>query len=146
MKPSLLIRFSSVLTTIVNKFYLDLKRKWVEHFAKIMEQSSRKSYFINLTDFIKKQTRKATLKSSKGSKAQRSQRLNKVKELRSPPFKPQLALAKTVVVIVKRNVFASIKVTKYRVSIKSLYNLKKLLQSIMMRYRNESCFMLISIL
>ena len=34
---------------------------------------------------------------------------------------------------------------KYRVSIKSLYNLKKLLQSEMMRYRNEGCFMLISI-
>ena len=33
----------------------------------------------------------------------------------------------------------------YRVSIKSLYNLKKLLQSKMMRYRNEGCFMLISI-
>ena len=33
----------------------------------------------------------------------------------------------------------------YRVSIKSLYNLKKLLQSKMMRYRNEDCFMLISI-
>ena len=33
----------------------------------------------------------------------------------------------------------------YRVSIKSLYNLKKLLQSEMMRYRNEGCFMLISI-
>jgi len=33
----------------------------------------------------------------------------------------------------------------YRVSIKSLYNLKKLLKSEMMRYRNEVCFMLISI-
>ena len=33
----------------------------------------------------------------------------------------------------------------YRVSIKSLYNLKKLLQSEMMRYRNESRFILISI-
>ena len=33
----------------------------------------------------------------------------------------------------------------YRVSIKSLYNLKKLLQSEMMRYRNEVCFMLICI-
>ena len=33
----------------------------------------------------------------------------------------------------------------YRVSIKSLYNLKKLLQSEMMRYRNEGCFLLISI-
>ena len=32
-----------------------------------------------------------------------------------------------------------------RVSIKSLYNLKKLLKSEMMRYRNEVCFMLISI-
>jgi len=34
---------------------------------------------------------------------------------------------------------------KYRVSIKSLYNLKKLLKSEMMRYRNEVCLMLISI-
>ena len=33
----------------------------------------------------------------------------------------------------------------YRVSIKSLYNLKKLLKSEIMRYRNEVCFMLISI-
>ena len=33
----------------------------------------------------------------------------------------------------------------YRVSIKSLYNLKRLLQSIWMRYRNKGCFMLISI-
>ena len=33
----------------------------------------------------------------------------------------------------------------YRVSIKSLYNLKELLQSKMMRYRNEGCFTLISI-
>ena len=33
----------------------------------------------------------------------------------------------------------------YRMSIKSLYNLKKLLQREMMRYRNEGCFMLISI-
>ena len=32
-----------------------------------------------------------------------------------------------------------------KVSIKSLYNLKKLLQSEMMRYCNEGCFMLISI-
>ena len=38
------------------------------------------------------------------------------------------------------------KTTKiYRVSIKSLYNLKKLLKSEIMRYRNEVCFMLISI-
>ena len=28
----------------------------------------------------------------------------------------------------------------YRVSIKSIYNLKELLQSKMMRYRNEGCF------
>jgi len=33
----------------------------------------------------------------------------------------------------------------YRVSIKSLYNLKKLSKSEMMRYRNEVCFMLTSI-
>ena len=33
----------------------------------------------------------------------------------------------------------------YRVSIKSLYNLKKLLKNEMMRYRNEVCFMLINI-
>ena len=37
------------------------------------------------------------------------------------------------------------KLQTYRVSIKSLYNLKKLLKSEMMRYRNEVCFMLISI-
>jgi len=34
---------------------------------------------------------------------------------------------------------------KYRVSIKSLYNLKKLLKNEMMKYRNEVCFMLINI-
>ena len=34
---------------------------------------------------------------------------------------------------------------QYWVSIKSLYNLKKLLQSEMMKYRNEGCFMLIGI-
>ena len=34
---------------------------------------------------------------------------------------------------------------KYRVSMKSFYNLKKVLQSEMIRYRNEGCFMLISI-
>jgi len=33
----------------------------------------------------------------------------------------------------------------YRVSIKCLYNLKKLLKNEMMRYRNEVCFMLINI-
>ena len=33
----------------------------------------------------------------------------------------------------------------YWVSIKSLYNLKKLLKSEMMRYRNDVCFMLICI-
>ena len=33
----------------------------------------------------------------------------------------------------------------YRVSIKSLYNFKELLQRQMMRQRNEGCFMLISI-
>jgi len=40
---------------------------------------------------------------------------------------------------------AAASTTLYRVSIKSLYNLKKLLQNEMMRYRNEVCFMLINI-
>ena len=47
------------LTTIVNKFYLDLKRKWVDCSAKIMTQSSRIASFINLADFIEEQARDA---------------------------------------------------------------------------------------
>jgi len=43
------------------------------------------------------------------------------------------------------NVPLKFPMTKYRVSIKSLYNLKKLLKNEMMRYRNEVCFMLINI-